>query len=219
MAKTFEERLIDLKSHTTLLSEACDRFSDGYKPDEIRNIGLRLRVLVGRGKGNGLLFALMDETGDQFRIMALNQIGKLKIIEVENGTNRILHEIERMALITQIPGRLPIVFPLNQEQALYKEMEIRDWIENGFLLDWDTAKEGSSKFMRFTPQALINRYAGQEAAHSDLDHGVFGGPVESVTMRYTYKDDSVVVPVVYEYLYQIGTTVSEIARRYIEIHS
>ncbi len=65
--KTFQERLNDLKSHTKLLSDACDRFISGYNSDEVKNIGVRLRVIVGSGKGSGLLFELANETNDEFQ--------------------------------------------------------------------------------------------------------------------------------------------------------
>ena len=215
--KDFKARQEDLRSHATLLSEACDRFIDGYKLDEIRNIGVRLRALVGAGKGNGLLFELAKQTGDRFQVMALDQYGVLRIAEIEHGTGRIVQEVEKKALLTKIPGRLPIVFPLNGKASLYRLIDLKDWIETGFLLDWDVPDEkGTSKVTRFTPQVLINRYAGQEGAHSDSDYGVFGGPVESLKMEYSVGDKSLIVPVVYEYLYQIGRAVADISLEYLE---
>jgi hypothetical protein len=215
--KDFKARLLDLQSHATLLSEACDRFIKSYKHDETRNIGVRLRALVGTGRGNGLLFELAKQTSDRFLVMALNQYGVIKIAEVEHETDRIVQEVEKKALITTIPGRLPIVFPLNSNASIYNSVDLKHWIESGFLLDWDVPDErGTSKTIRFTPQVLINRYAGQEGAHSDHGYGVFGGPVESLTMQYSIHGEIIVVPVVYEYLYQIGRAVAEIALNYIE---
>jgi hypothetical protein len=215
--KDFKARLLDMRSHATLLLEACDRFIKDYKYDEIRNIGVRLRALVGTGKGNGLLFELAKETCDKFQVMSRNQYGILKITEMEHGTNRILQEVEKQALLTKIPGRLPIVFSFHSENTIYRLKDLREWIESGFLLDWDVPEEnGTSKTIRFTPQVLINRYTGQEAVHSDSSYGIFGGPVESLTMEYTIQDKRIIVPIVYEYLFQIGRVVAEIALNYIE---
>ena len=93
--KTFQERLLDLKSHAKLLTDACDRFIANYDSDEVKNIGVRLRVIVGTGKGIGLLFELAKDTNDKFEIMALNQYGLLKISETDNETGQLIQEKEK----------------------------------------------------------------------------------------------------------------------------
>lgn len=218
--KQRDTRLADLREHAQLLIEACDRFFREKKLIEIRNIGVRLRVLVGSGAGSGLLFELASETGDSFQILALTQFGTIKVTEIEPVTQRVIQQIERRALITTMPGRLPIAF-VASEESLYKNQDLRDWIETGFLLDWEVPddKGATPAMKRFTPQVLINRYAGQESAHSDASHGTFGGPVEAFTMEYAIRDERVVVPVVYEYLAQIGQMVGRVAIDYANQHS
>lgn len=76
-----------------------------------------------------------------------------------------------------------------------------------------------AKAARFTPQTLINRYAGQEAAHSDPSYGTFGSPVESVTMQYDVEGAQIVVPVVYEHLAQVGVVVSNLSLEFAIRHS
>ncbi len=215
--KTFQEKLADLASHAKLLSDACDRFITQHDFDEVKNIGVRLRVIVGTGKGNGLLFRLAKETSDRFDIMVLNQHGILKISEIDNESGKIIQEKEKKALLTKLPGRLPIAFPIRNDGQIYKIISLQKWIGNGFLLDWDVPKEGGdTDNVRFTPQYLINKYAGEAAAHSDVTYGTFCGPIENITMEYTLKDKYIVVPIVYEYLYQIGRTVSEVSQSYIK---
>jgi hypothetical protein len=217
--KTFSNRVDDLRRHAQLLLEACRRFNDNYKHDEILNIAVHLRVIVGSGNGSGLLFDLAKETQEDFSVMTLNSYGVLKITEIENGTGRVVQEVEKKALFTQMPGRLPIVF-VEGEGSLYREQNLLDWIENGFLLDWDVPDgKGGSKVARFTPQYLINRYASQEAAHSDPTFGTFGTPVENVTMQYNVAGKQLVVPVVYEYLAQVGIVVSEVALDFASKHT
>ncbi len=217
-AKEFSARLADLESHATLLVEACSRYRGNFNFNEIKNIEVRLRVLAGSGKGSGLLFELAAESNEKFEICALNQYGILKITEIERGTEKIIQEVEKKSLMTQFPGmRLPIAFDPDSVQPLYKVIELKDWIENGFLLDWEVPVQGASpKISTFTPQQLINRYAGQEAAHSDSTHGSFGQSVETLTMQIsTPTGDICMVPVVYEYLYQIGMTVGQISHRFV----
>lgn len=220
MDKNFHQRLDDLRSHAKLLIEACNRFSTEHDFDEVRNIGIRLRVLVGSQKGDGLLFALARETNDVFFVMKLNQHGFIQITEVENKTGKIVQQVKKRALLTNIPGgRLPIIFMEKEGQSLYSSVNLNEWLEEGFLLDWEVPSEGKTPKMRsFTPRFLIERYAGQEAAHADETHGVFGAPVETLTMEYNLKDRKLIVPVVYEYLFQIGSTVASIALEYFNKH-
>ena len=210
-----------MSDHAKLLKEACDRFIDGYKLHEIKNISVHLRALVGMGRGNGLLFSLSESTNDSFEILALNQYGILRISEIEKETEKIIQEVEKKALITSIPGRLPILLYPGDDRSLYRPVDLKTWIQEGFLLDWEVPSEDGTtpKISRFSPQLLINRYTGVEGAHSDLTYGAFGGPVESLTMEYNIKGQTVVVPVVYEYLHQIGTTVSSIALAYVNKHT
>ena len=216
--KSFLSRVDDLNKHARLLLEACQRFTEEHKHDEILNIAVRLRVIVGSGKGSGLLFDLAKEKNEEIEVMTLNSYGVMKITEIEDGTNRIVQEVEKKALFTQMPGRLPIVFVEN-DQSLYRKQNLLEWIENGFLLDWDVPDgSGGSKVARFTPQFLINRYAGQEAAHSDSTYGTFGSPVESVTMQYNVSGEQLVVPVVYEYLTQVGNVVAAVALNFVTKH-
>lgn len=217
MEKDRKKRINDLGSHARLLLDACKRFSETHNFDEIRNIGVRLRVLIGTGRGSGVLFELSDETGDSFDVMVLNQYGVLRITEIEHGTGKVVQSVERKALITQIPGRLPIVFSEQLAKPLYVRMSLKEWIEDGFLLDWEAPNNGKTPIMkRFTPRELVNRYAGQEAAHSDSSYGTFGQDIESLTLEYVNGTTRTVVPVVYEYLYQIGNTVGAIALNYVE---
>jgi len=198
-SKPLSTRIEDLRKHAQLLQEACLRFTTVHRHDEILNIAVRLRVLVGSGNGNGLLLNLASETSEELIVMTLNSYGVIKITEVESGTGRIIQEVEKKSIFTQIPGRLPIVF-LEDEHALY-------------------VRKGGSKVSRFTPQSLINRYAGQEAAHSDSIYGKFGSPVESVTMQYNVGKNQIVVPVVYEYLAQVGSVVASLALEFVKTHS
>lgn len=220
MPKDFKQRLEDLRSHAKLLMDACNRFSAEHNFDEVRNIGVRLRVLVGSQKGDGLLFELAKERGDVFSVMKLNQHGFIQITEVDRQTGKIVQQVKKRALFTQIPGgRLPIVFTEKDGQSLYSLIDLGEWLEDGFLLDWEVPNEGKTpKIRNFTPRFLIERYAGQEAAHADPTHGVFGAPVESLTMEYNLKDRKLIVPIVYEYLFQIGITVAKIALDYFEKH-
>lgn len=211
------QRINDLASHSRLLRDSCHRFSQTYNFDEIRNIGVQLRVLVGSGKGSGLLFGLAEESNEEFSVTVLNQYGVIKIQEIEEGTNRILQTVERRALLTQVQliGRLPIVFSENSAQPLYKTVNLKEWITEGFLLDWEVPQENATpEMVRFTPQYLINRYAGQEGAHSDKSFGTFGQSIETLTMNYVRAGQTYVVPIVYEYLFQIGLTVSDVALKY-----
>lgn len=216
--KAFSVRIDDLRKHAQLLLEACQRFSEDHRHDEILNIAVRLRVLVGSGNGSGLLFDLANETNEELSVMALNSYGVIKITEIENDTGRIIQDIEKKAIFTQMPGRLPIVF-IEGGDSLYRKQDLLGWIKDGFLLDWDVPDgKGGAKVARFTPQALINRYAGQEAAHSDPTYGTFGSPVESVTMQYNAVGKQLVVPVVYEYLAQVGAVVSMAALDFAARH-
>lgn len=52
MQKDFKRRLDDFRSHAKLLLDACNRFSAEHNLDEVKNIGVRLRVLVGSQKGD-----------------------------------------------------------------------------------------------------------------------------------------------------------------------
>jgi len=217
MEKVHKKRVDDLGSHARLLLDACKRFSETHNFDEIKNIGVRLRVLVGSGRGSGILFELADESGDSFYVMVLNQYGVLRITEIEDETGRIVQSVERKALITQIPGRLPIVFSERLANPLYVRVPLKEWIEDGFLLDWEVPNNGKTPIMkRFTPRELIDRYAGQEAAHSDSGYGTFGQDIEGYVLEYVNGTTRTVVPVVYEYLYQVGNTVGAIALNYIE---
>lgn len=218
MEKERKKRVADLGSHARLLLDACRRFSETHNFDEIRNIGVRLRVLIGTGRGSGVLFELLDEMGDSFDVMVLNQYGVLRITEIEHGTGKVVQSVDRKALITQIPGRLPIVFSEQLANPLYVRMSLKEWIEDGFLLDWEVPNNGKTPSMkRFTPRELVNRYAGQEAAHSDPSYGAFGQDIESLTLEYVNGTTRTVVPVVYEYLYQIGNTVGAIALNYVAL--
>jgi hypothetical protein len=217
--KIFSVRVDDLRKHAQLLLEACQRFSEDHRHDEVLNIAVRLRVLVGSGNGSGLLFDLANETKEELSVMTLNSYGILKITEIENGTGRIIQDVEKKAISTQMPGRLPIVF-IEGADSLYRKQDLLGWIKDGFLLDWDVPDgKGGAKVARFTPQTLINRYAGQEAAHSDPTYGKFGAPVESVTMQYNVAGKQLVVPVVYEYLVQVGVVVGRAALDFAARHS
>lgn len=217
--KTSSVRVEDLRKHAKLLQEALHRFSVEHRHDEILNIGVRLRVLVGSGNGSGLLLELAKEKNEKLSILALNSYGVIKITEIENGTGRVLQEVEKKALITQQPGRVPIVLA-ESENAMYVRKDLAEWITTGFLLDWDVPDgKGGSEVARFTPQALINRYAGQEAAHSDPTYGTFGSPVESFTMQYNLGEKQLVIPVVYEYLAHIGAVVSFVALDFANRHA
>jgi len=220
MQKDFYERLEDLRSHAQLLLESCNRFAANHNFDEIKNIGVRLRVLVGSQRSDSLLFELAKNTKDSFRIMKLNQNGFIQITELDSKTGKIVQQVKKRSLFTQLAGgRLPIVFSEKTEHSLYSSVELNEWLESGFLLDWEVPDEGRTPKMRsFTPRFLIERYAGQEAAHADSTHGVFGSPVESLTIEYTQKDQKLIVPVVYEYLFQIGTTVAGIALEFFNKH-
>lgn len=219
MEKDFQSRISDLLSHAKLLDEACHRFFDTQKLDEVKNIGVRLRVLVGVGNGSGLLFALAKETGDRFPVVALSQWGSMDISEIENGTGKVLQKVTKKALITSLFGRLPVVINPGSPGALYGTADLQEWIENGFLLDWDVPQPGGGTAnVRFTPQLLINRYAGQEAAHADATHGTFGGPIEALTMEYQGRDRTIIVPVVYEFLAQIGKAVAHAAIAFADKH-
>ena len=218
-SKPLSTRIEDLRKHAQLLQEACLRFTTVHRHDEILNIAVRLRVLVGSGNGNGLLLNLASETSEELIVMTLNSYGVIKITEVESGTGRIIQEVEKKSIFTQIPGRLPIVF-LEDEHALYVRKDLATWLQDGFLIDWEVPDgNGGSKVSRFTPQSLINRYAGQEAAHSDSIYGKFGSPVESVTMQYNVGKNQIVVPVVYEYLAQVGSVVASLALEFVKTHS
>ncbi len=218
-AKPFFARIEDLRKHAQLLQESCERFSREHRHDEILNIGVRLRVLVGSGNGSGLLLELANELNEKLTVMALNQYGILRITEIEAATERVVQQVEKKALITQLPGRLPIVFPDN-ERGMYVKRDLAEWITAGFLLDWDVPdSKGGSKVLRFTPQVLINRYAGQEAAHSDPTYGTFGSPVEAFTMQYNLGDKQLVVPVVYEYLAHVGAVVATVALEFATKYS
>lgn len=217
--KPIEARIDDLRRHAVLLQEACHRFTSEHRHDEVLNIGVRLRVLVGSGNGSGLLLELAKESGEKLSVMTLNSYGVLKITEIEHGTGRIVQEVEKKAIFTQMPGRLPIVYQENG-QGLYLRRDLSEWLREGFLIDWDVPDgKGGTKVARFTPQALINRYAGQEAAHSDPTYGTFGSPVESVTMQYNVNSKQIVVPVVYEYLAQIGVVIAHVATEFANRHA
>src|SRR3990167_9835498 len=105
MQKDFKQRLEELRSNAKLLVDACDRFISNHDFDEVRNIGVRLRLLVGTQKGDGLLFDLAKQSGDTFSVMKLNQHGFLQITEIEHGTGRIVQQVKKRALFTQIPDR------------------------------------------------------------------------------------------------------------------
>lgn len=216
MQKSFAQRLEDLRSHAQLLLDSCNRFAANHNFDEIKNIGVRLRVLVGSQRGDGLLFELANEVQEVLRALKLNQHGFLQITEVE-PTGKIVQQVKKRALFTQLPGgRLPIVFSEKDGQSLYSSVELNEWLENGFLLDWEVPDGDKTPKMRsFTPRFLIERYAGQEAVHAEPGHGVFGAPVESVTMEYTLNGQKLIVPIVYEYLFQIGITVADLALEFI----
>ncbi len=217
MKKDFQQRLEDLRSHAQLLLDSCDRFAVDHNFDEVKNIGIRLRVLVGSQSGDGLMSELAAETKDIFSVMKLNQNGFIQITEMDSTTGKIVQQVKKRALFTQLAGgRLPIVFAEKDGQSLYSSIDLSEWLENGFLLDWEVPDEGRTPKMRsFTPRFLIERYAGQEAAHADSTHGVFGSPVESLTMEYSLKDQKLIVPVVHEYLFQIGLTVANIALEFV----
>lgn len=149
-----------MSDHAKLLEEACDRFVDGYKLHEIKNISVHLRALVGAGRGNGLLFSLSESTNDSFEILALNQYGILRLSEIEQETKTIIQEVERKTLITLIPGRIPILLYPRDARSLYVSVDLKTWIREGFLLDWEVPSEDgrTPKITRFSPQTLINRY-------------------------------------------------------------
>lgn len=134
--KSFLVRVEDLRKHAQLLQEACYRFSAKHRHDEILNIAVRLRVLVGSGSGSGLLLDLVKEKQEVLSVMTLNLYGVLKITEIESGTGRVLQEVEKKTIFTQIPGRLPIVFG-EDEHALYVRKDLVHWLKEGFLIDWD----------------------------------------------------------------------------------
>lgn len=217
--KEFEVRIKDLRRHAKLLEEACQRFVSQHRHDEILNIGVRLRVLVGTGTGSGLLLDLAKEKGEKLGVMTLNAYGSLKVTEIEHGTGRIIQEVEKKAIFTQMPGRLPIVF-IDNGQGIYVRRDLDEWLREGFLIDWDVPDgKGGAKVARFTPQSLINRYAGQEAAHCDRTYGTFGSPVESLTMQYNLDGKQIIVPIVYEYLAQIGAVVAQASIEFASRHS
>ncbi len=156
MEKAHKKKVDDLGSHVRLLLDACKRFSDTHNFDEIKNIGVRLRVLVGSGRGSGILFELADESDDGFDVMVLNQYGVIRVTEIEHGTERIIQSVERKALITQIPVRLPIVFSERLAKPLYVRMPLREWIENGFLLDWEVPNNGKTPTISDSlPESLL----------------------------------------------------------------
>ncbi len=217
MNKDFDQRLEDLRSHASLLRAACERFNSELNFDEVRNVGVRLRVIVGSQGDDGLLFDLAGETGDVFRVMKLNQYGLIRITESDPITGKVVQSAEKKALIPQAFGRLPIIFSDKPDSSIYSSIELKDWVENGFLLDWEVPQGGQTpKIKTFSPQFLIERYAGQEGAHASPTHGVFGTSIESVTVEYVRNGQKVNVPIVYDFLIQIGFAVASIALVYVE---
>lgn len=218
LIKSFNHRVKDLKDHAELLMEACERFLKEGKLNEIRNIASRLRVLAGKGRGNGLLFDLAQDV--RLDVLILDMRVELTLTETApDGT--VLQTITKRKLVTNpFPGQptLPVI-TLNQAfRPWLKEMDIREWLKDGYLMDWEApAVAGkAASLITLTPQKLIHAYADKEAAHADREYcEELRAPFETMVENYTMGGRKMNIPVIYNYLYQIGRVVSLLSTNFL----
>ncbi len=215
--KNFTQRLGDLHEHATLLSEACDRFYQQHKLNEIRNISARLRILIccsKRGEDN-ILFKLTEN--DPPRLFVLQNYCEIKITEIEAGSDKVVQEVVKRKLITKpIIGQptLPIITTRDDFAPWLANVVFEDWLENGTVMDWEIPSDRgeTSKIIRLSPRQLIKAYADTEASHSDKEFAKeFGRSVEEERESYIFNGKPLVMPVVYNYLYQIGKETAKVA--------
>lgn len=213
MQKTAEQRLNDLREHATLLEEACTRFREQHKLNEVRNIATRLRVLLGEGKGNNLLFDLMPN----LKILVLESHVEMIITEIESETQKIVRTVTKRKLRTKPIANqptLPIITTNHEFLPWLKEVDFKNWIQQGFLMDWEIPNDQGTtpKITRLTPHKLIKAYADKEASHSDKDYceKEFGAPFEKEEEIYNFNGKTMPIPVIYNYLYQIGQVTAKL---------
>ncbi|EAU55934.1 hypothetical protein [Mariprofundus ferrooxydans] len=208
MKKEIEQRLTELEKRVRLLKGASSRYLIGQDSAEIMHIGALLRSLVGKGDGNGLLFDLANHFGKEFTVYKLDQIGSMNIKEV-TPEGEVVQDVTRRAIIFTFPEPLPIISAKYHAPPQYSETSLDEWVNEGFLLDWEAPKEDGStpEMVPFTPLRLIHRYAAIEGSHSDGGYGVFKAPIES----YTLND----VPVVHTFLLHIALVVLEESQKFL----
>lgn len=214
--KTFEQRLNDLYEHSILLSEACQRFRELHKLYEIRTIASKLRILIDSRHGNNLLFDLTKNYGP-LKIFVLESHIEMTITEIEQGTNNIIQQVTKRELVTNpIKGQptLPIITTRSDFVPWLKEVNFEEWLDNGVFVDWvipnDPGK--TSEITRLSPRKLIKAYADTEASHSDKSYAKdFGCSVEELSKSYIFAGKPIIMPVMYNYLYQIGQTTAKLS--------
>lgn len=221
MLKTHEQRLRDLKDHASLLDEACVRFREQHKLYEIRNIATRLRILLDNRRGNDLLFDLAQ--GKALKVLVLDKYMEMTITEIETGSGKILQKVTKRKLQTKpIPDQptLPIITTRYDFLPWLKETDLKEWLSNGFLMDWEVPNnEGTTpKITRLTPIKLINSFADKEASHSDKEFSKdFGAPFEKEIEEYIFNSKPITIPVIYNYLYQIGQVAAQLSHNLLKV--
>lgn len=218
--KDFKQRLSDLNEHATLLSEACERFFNQHKTNEVRNIASRLRTLVciGRSGGDNLFIDLTRNS--PVKIWALKSYAMIILQEIDPVTGVVVQDARKRKLFDKIEEEtLPILTTRNDYSPWLEEVLLEEWLESGILLDWEVPNDlGQTPIIEtLSPRKLIKAYADTEGSHSDNSYAkVFGSSVEILKESYIFNDKPMTMPVVYNYLYQIGNEVAKVALSFCE---
>lgn len=216
--KTFEQRVNDLLDHATLLSEACERFRQQHKLNEVRNIATYLRTLVCLGRGNNLLFELT--INNPLMILVLENHIEMTIQEIEPNTGNIIQIVTKRKLLTnpiKNQPTLPIITTKSNFAPWLKNVVFQEWLENGFLMDWEVPNDTGQtpEITRLTPRKLIKCYANKEASHSDKYFAnEFGCSFNEEKELYVFNGKKMMIPIVYNYLYQIGQVTAKLSIDY-----
>ena len=216
--KDFKQRLSDLNEHATLLSEACERFFNQHKTNEVRNIASRLRTLVCFGRGDNLLIDLTRN--NPLKIWALKSHIMIILQEIDPVTGVVVQDVRKRKLFDKIEEEtLPILTTRNDYSPWLEEVLLEEWLESGILLDWEVPNDlGQTPIIEtLSPRKLIKAYADTEGSHSDNSYAKeFGSSVEILKESYIFNDKPMTMPVVYNYLYQIGNEVAKVALSFCE---
>ena len=114
---------------------------------------------------------------------------------------------------------LPILSTRSDYSPWLEEVLLEEWLESGILLDWEVPNDlgQTPKIETLSPRKLIKAYADTEGSHSDNSYAKeFGSSVEILKESYIFNDKPMTMPVVYNYLYQIGNEVAKVALGFCE---
>jgi hypothetical protein len=211
-SKPREVLVSDLLEHAELLLESCERFREHHKKSEMRIISSRLRVLVcGKDskKGNRLLFDLYPG----IEVYVLTSRVSMTITETA-PSGKVIATIKKTKLrANPVPRQptLPIICSTPKFGNWLTKTTLEDWVHKGFLLDIEVSNSPNKVLNDITPEQAILAFADKEGSHNDRDYWErLGTSFEQEIDEYQLGGKKVNLPLLFNYLYQIGTVVAKL---------